>query len=158
MKSLVVYYSRTGNAKFMAEKIAEELGADIEAVIDEKNRRGMIGWLIAGYDATRGKETKIAETKKLPGDFDLIIIGTPVWNARPSPAIRTYLRHRDLSGKKTAIFLACEGRGDQRAIALTKALIPGGDFVGELVVSKALKNREDTLNKISAWCKSLSTL
>ena len=30
MKALVMYYSRTGNAKFIAEKIAQEVNADIE--------------------------------------------------------------------------------------------------------------------------------
>jgi flavodoxin len=40
MRPLVVYYSRTGNARFVAEKIASELSADTEEVIDSKNRRG----------------------------------------------------------------------------------------------------------------------
>ena len=33
MKVLVIYYSRTGNTKFVAEKIAQELEADIEEII-----------------------------------------------------------------------------------------------------------------------------
>jgi hypothetical protein len=57
MKSLVVYYSRNGNSKFIAQKIAEKLGADTEEIIDKKNRRGWIGFLTAGRDATQGKET-----------------------------------------------------------------------------------------------------
>lgn len=100
MKALVVYYSRTGTTKSAAKKIAQELGADMEEIIDKKNRRGPIGFLTAGYDATRAKKTKIAETSKNPNEYDLIVIGTPVWNSRPTPAIRTYLSNYDLSGKK----------------------------------------------------------
>ena len=149
MNALVVYYSRTGNAKFVAEKIAQELGADIEEVIDEKNRRGLIGFLTAGYDATRGKKTKIAETKKPPRKFDLVVVRTPVWNSRPTPAIRTYLSNNDLSGKRIAIFCTTQGGGGEKAIARTKMLIPNSDFPGQLAVSNATKNTADTENRIS---------
>jgi flavodoxin len=36
MKSLVVYYSRTGKTKFVAETIAAELGSEIEEIVDLK--------------------------------------------------------------------------------------------------------------------------
>lgn len=158
MKSLVVYYSRTGKTKFVAEKVASELRADIEEVVDLANRRGWLGFLKAGYDATRGKETKIMEMRKSPRDFDLIVVGTPVWNSRPSPAIRTYLNRNDLSEKKVAIFCTKEGNGKEKALARIKPLISNGNFVGELVVSKALDNREETESQISAWCSTLRSL
>ena len=79
MKSLVVYYSRTGKTKFVAETIAAELGSDIEEIVDLKNREGKIGWMSATQNASRGKETQIAPTKKAPNDYDLLIIGTLVW-------------------------------------------------------------------------------
>lgn len=79
MKSLVVYYSRTGKTKFVAETAAAELGSDIEEIVDLKNREGKLGWMSATQDASRGKETEIAPTKKVPNDYDLLIIGTPVW-------------------------------------------------------------------------------
>lgn len=78
MKSLVVYYTRTGNARFAAEIIAAEIGADVEEIIDMKKRSGAMGYLTGGSDARRGKETEIAQTKKTPADYDLIIVGTPV--------------------------------------------------------------------------------
>jgi len=83
MKSLVVYYSRTGNAKFVAETIASTIGADIEEVVDLKKRGGPVGFLSGGKDATQGKETEIAETKRQPKDYGLIILGTPVWSSSP---------------------------------------------------------------------------
>ena len=36
MRTLVVYYSRTGNTKFVAEKIAEYLKADLCEVVEKK--------------------------------------------------------------------------------------------------------------------------
>jgi flavodoxin len=62
MNTLVVYYSRTGKTRFVAEKVVAELKADIEEIVDLKNRKGRFGFLKAGYDATRGNGTEIAET------------------------------------------------------------------------------------------------
>ena len=65
LKTLVVYYSRTGNARFVAQTIAAEVGADIEEVIDQKKRSGPIGFFTGGSDARRGKETKISANDKV---------------------------------------------------------------------------------------------
>ena len=65
MKSLVVYYSRSGNTRFVAEKISQEIGGDIEEIIDKKRRNGLVGFVLSGYDATRGRITEIAEIRNL---------------------------------------------------------------------------------------------
>jgi flavodoxin len=113
MRSLAVFYSRTGNSKFAAEKVDSELGANTE-VVDLKNRRGLFGFIRAGYDATRGKVTKIEKTQKSPWDYYLIVVGTPVWNSRLTPATRTYLKENDLSQKRVALFSTSEGRGSEK--------------------------------------------
>jgi flavodoxin len=157
MRSLVVFYSRTGNTRFMAEKVAAELSADTEEVVDLKNRRGWLGFIRAGYDATRGNVTKIQKTQKSSWDYDLIVVGTPVWNSRLTPAIRTYLKENDLSQKRIALFSTNEGRGSEKTLAMMKSLIPNGDVVGELGITKGLENREETERKIEAWCNNLKS-
>jgi flavodoxin len=154
MKTLVLYYTRTGNTKFVAETIAAELGADAEEVTDLKNRQGKLGWLSAGRDAMGAKETEISQTKRVPTDYDLIIIGQPVWARNPTPAIRTYLNKNDLSGKKVALFLSDINLG--QAVEKIKALMPNSTLVGELVLSaKDLENKEETKKKIAEWCNTL---
>ena len=154
MKSLVVYYSRTGTAKFVAETIAAELGSDIEEIIDLKNREGKLNYVGAAGDASRGKETKIGPMNRLPSDYDLIIVGTPIWAWSPTPAIRSYLKNNNLSGKKVALFFTYENNLRQ-AKEKTKALMPNSIFAGELALAKALNNKEETESKITAWCNSL---
>jgi len=158
MKTLVVYYSRTGKTRFVAEKVASELKAEIEEVVDLKNRRGRFGFLRAGYDSTRGNETEIGKTQKSPSDFELIVVGTPVWNSRPASAISTYLKKSDFGGKNVAVFCTNEGIGKEKVVERTKALISNGDIVGELVVSKVFENRKDNERKISDWCNKLRSL
>jgi len=158
MKTLIVYYSRTGNTKSVAEKIAYELGAEIEEVMDKKKRSGVLGFLSGGMDATIGRKTEIAETNKNPDDFDLIVVGTPVWSSSPTPAIRTYLSKHDLTGKKVAVFYTSEGTGNDKAIAKIKELIPNGDSTEILVLPKPNKDKAETDNKIVEWCRRLKSL
>ena len=44
-----------------------------------ENRAGIIGYLFAGRDAVRKKLTKLKPLKFNPTDYDLVIIGTPIW-------------------------------------------------------------------------------
>ena len=156
MKSLVVYYTRTGNTKFIAEKIASNIVSDTEEIVDFKKRSGPIGFLLGGKDATQSKETKIGETKHPPKDYNLIIIGTPVWSSSPTPAIRTYINHNNLSGKKVAIFLTAT-KQNQKAIEKTKVLLSNSELVGELMLEEPLKKKEEAEKTIIEWCKTLTS-
>ena len=118
-----------------------------------KNRQGKLSFISAGRDAMSGKETQIAQTKRTPTDYDLIIIGQPVWAGSPTPAIRTYVNKNDLSGRKVALFFSDINLG--QAVEKTKALMPNSTFVGELALSKALENKEETKKKIAEWCNTL---
>jgi flavodoxin len=155
LKTLAVYYSRNGNARFVAETIAAEVGADIEEVIDLKKRSGILGYLSGGSDARRGKETEIAPTTKSPADYDLIIVGTPIWAGRPTPAITTYLKKNDLSGKKVAVFFTQGGKKPQ-GVDQTKALMPNSECIGEFSIVKALSNKEESEKQIIDWCRTLN--
>jgi len=104
MKTLIVFYSRTNTTKKIAEKIAERIGADLEILVDKKNRAGAVGWLVAGKDAGRRKSTEIDNTKYDSNDYDLVILGTPVWVGNFTPAVRRYIELNKSKFKKLAFF------------------------------------------------------
>ncbi|MEM2885773.1 MAG: flavodoxin [Thermoproteota archaeon] len=109
---LVVYYSRTGTTKKVAETIAQALGCDVEEVIDTKDRSGLIGWLRSGRDAASRKLTTIEKTKNRPETYDVVVIGTPVWNGKASTPIMTYVsQYKDLF-KEVAFFCTHDGSGE----------------------------------------------
>ncbi|MGV9142160.1 MAG: flavodoxin family protein [Promethearchaeota archaeon] len=116
MNVLVSYYTRTGNTKKVAKLIADELNADIEEIIDKTKRSGIIGWLKSAYHATREKTTEIEDVEKDPSKFDLIILGTPNWNTRMSPAIRTYIMNYKEEFKDIAVFCSAGGRGVEHVL------------------------------------------
>lgn len=103
-RTLVVYYSRVGKTKELAEELAKKLGCDIEAVVDKKKRTG-IHMLTSGRDAQKMNLTEIEASVKDPSKYDLVVVGTPVYSSRVSAPIRTYLTmNKDKIGK-SAFFL-----------------------------------------------------
>ncbi len=104
MKILVVFYSRSGRTKKVAEAISEILKCDKEEIFDTKNRKGIPGFLSAGTDASLRRLTAIKEIKNNPSLYDLVIIGTPIWSSNISTPIRTYLSLHKEDFKNVAFF------------------------------------------------------
>lgn len=113
-KALVVYYSRTGTTRKVAEKIAAALKCDIEEIIDTRDRSGAWGWLRGGGDAARSKRTVIRKIEKEPGTYDVVIIGTPVWAFTMAPAVRTFIADQRERLKEVAFFCTMGGSGNVR--------------------------------------------
>ncbi|OGS19814.1 MAG: hypothetical protein A3J83_01250 [Elusimicrobia bacterium RIFOXYA2_FULL_40_6] len=95
-KILIVFYSRSGNTERLAKDVAATIGADTEKLIDKTKRSGVFGFILGGRDAMRNKETELEPIKTDASKYDLVILGTPVWGGRMTPAIRTYInKNRD---------------------------------------------------------------
>ena len=74
MKALVVYYSRTGTTKKVAEIIKTKLRCDIEEIITETKRAGLFGYMKCGFEAVFKKIPQIKTAETDPSDYDIIII------------------------------------------------------------------------------------
>lgn len=118
MKCLVVYYSRKGTTKKIGELISNELNCDFEEIYDTKKRSGILGFLRSGKDATLGKLTVIKKIEKNPEVYELIILGTPVWNRRVSSPIRTYIAENKSKFRNVAFFCTEGKKGGKRTFEL----------------------------------------
>lgn len=157
MKSLVLFYSRSGNTRRVAEMIARQLEADIQELVDKKGRAGMLGFLRAGRDAMKKKTTELESLKYQPGDYQLIVVGTPVWASNPAPAVSTFLQSHELSGKKVALFCTMNARGGKEACATLRELIRGGEVVGHLAVAMKKASQDQIEEKVTQWTAQLKS-
>ena len=154
MRILVAYYSRTGTTQFVAEKIAEQLNAEMCEVVDKKNRKGKLAFVKGGYESRRKKLTEI-EVSKTIDKYNLIIIGSPVWSDGITPAIRTFIEKNEFSGKQVAIFVTLKGNNPEKALANFKEAILPEIPLAELGIIDDLKNREKSEQQIMNWCKEI---
>ncbi len=107
-KRLIVYYSKTGNTKELGDELAKRLKADVDVIDDLTDRNGVMGFLKGGWDAWKGKPTRIRYSKT-PSDYDLIIIGGPVWAGTMAPGVREYLKWNKSRINKVAFFCTYGG-------------------------------------------------
>ena len=115
MKTLVVYFSATGNTKAAAQKLAKEFNADLYEITPEvpytaadldwrdKTSRSTIEMQDkTSRPAIKGRCENIAE-------YDVVWIGFPVWWYTAPTIVNTFIEAHDLSGKVLNVFATSGG-------------------------------------------------
>ena len=122
MKSAVIYYSLEGNTKYAAEKIAARLGADLIPIIPVKEYpTGKVSkYFWGGKSATFGEAPRLAPYRFDQNQYDLVILGTPIWAGTFAPPLRTFIRENKLTGKKVALFACCSGGATEKCFEQLK--------------------------------------
>lgn len=113
MEYNVLYFSRTGVSKRVAQKIADGIESKAIEITDDKNWQGVLGFIKGGFYASVGKDVNI----KINGDIDKskgFIIVSPLWAGGPAPAIRTYLKNIPYS--ETKLVITCDGSDVDKSI------------------------------------------
>ena len=157
MKCLVAFYSRTGITRKIAELLSTEMNCEYEEIIDTKKRKGrFIGFLKSGFAATREKLTIIKTIQKDPELYDVVILGTPIWNKRMTPAIRTYITENKNRFKSVAFFCTLGGRGGLETFESMTKLCEKTPVSTLAIIRKDIKNElhQDEIKNFSRQFKS----
>jgi flavodoxin len=110
-KMLIIYYSFSGNTKYIAEKIREKTGGDVFEIETVKTYP-------AEYSALTEEAKRELQTDDLPAlkksppvmsSYDLILVGGPVWWYTVPTPVMSFLRQADFAGKKVSAFCTHEG-------------------------------------------------
>jgi flavodoxin len=121
MKSVVLYFSRTGNTKKVAEAIAE--AAESPA-----------------FDIAS------AEPSVVEG-YDTIFMGTPVEGANPAKEMLAFVqRLPQTQGKKAVLFTTYRLFGNERTMKKIENMIKEKGYETLLKVTKKVKKPEDLTN------------
>lgn len=146
MKTLIVYYSRTNTTKEIANKLQKELDCDIEEITDGNKYKGKLGFMKGGMNATMGRASDIDPVSKDPSDYDLVIIGTPVWSSNMATPIFTYLIKYKDQIKNMASFCTCMGGGYDKALANIAEVSGKTQISTMFLTSKDLENPDEKID------------
>ena len=91
MKYKVVYFTRTGTSKRVAEKIANKLSCEVIQITDNMKWKGIFGFIKGGYYASKDKAVNIKINGNL-ADADELIVVSPLWAGGVAPAIKTFFK------------------------------------------------------------------
>lgn len=156
VKTLIVFFSWGGNTRAVAGQIHDLIGGDMVEVET-----------VVPYPDTYEEVTKIAPTE-LANDFrpelktkvdnmeeyDILIVGTPIWGSHLAPAMKSFLASYDLSGKTIAPFCTHGGSGTAQSVNDIRSVCPDNVTVLESLAiygNRAASSRNDVerwLNRI----------
>ncbi len=130
-KTLVVYYSHSGNTKKLAGKIAELTGADLLELVPEQAYPQDYNTVVeqAKREIQTGFYPKLKN--KLPelAQYDVILAGTPNWWSTMAPPVGSFLKDCNLTRKKVAVFATHGGGGFGHIERDFKTLCPGAEVM-----------------------------
>lgn len=137
MRTLIVYYSRSGRTKLAAEEIAEVLDADTHRIEQEKEWWGPLVYLSGSFASLREKCPKIKDIDLNLEGYDLVLLAAPVWAGKAAPAMNTFISRTDFTGKNVALLVTMGSTSEGKAIQILREKVEARE--GKVTFSFAIQ-------------------
>lgn len=166
MKTLIVYFSYTiGNTKGIAEKIQKSLGGDIVRLETVKPYSEDYQTVVrqGQEEVEKGYQPELKPLGVNVKDYDRIIVGTPTWWYRMTPAVLSFLSNNDFSGKVVIPYSTHAGWPgtvikDMKAVAEKNgASVTDGHEFKFSSNEKHFDKMETSETELNKWIESLKT-
>lgn len=107
MKTAVVFYTYDGSTGVAAQALAVKLGADIFELKEKRQRsKSPMTFVSGGFAAGLGLKSRLQDSfASRMGEYERILIGTPIWASHPVPAVNAFVKQFDPTGKQVMVFL-----------------------------------------------------
>jgi len=127
IRACVVFYSYSGITRGVAEGIRNASGCDLIEVKTKKPYSSFSVYTTGVLHSRKGACDPIEPEVIDVSGYDFLIIGTPVWAWKPSPAINAAVRAlKGCEGKMAVIFTTCSNQPGEALPVLSKALSDRG--------------------------------
>lgn len=123
----ILFYSKTGNTKQIANRIkqqSEKLNHSVNKI--EVTPEKQPGFLKAGYSAIKQKSLPVTNDSLDVSSWDFVFIGCPIWAGKPAPFIKTMIQKTDgFDTTKTSVFITCSGSEEpgSKAVKIIKSYL-----------------------------------
>lgn len=153
VKTLVVYFSRSGNTRVIAGLIKRAHDADLFEIqpATPYPEEYLATVKQATEERDRGIEPALAAKVPHLGDYDTLYLGFPIWGETAPPLIRSFLRAHDTSGKTVVPFVTHGGYGLGRSQAVLSRHAPKARI--QPPFSLQADQERQTMNKVNDWLK-----
>ena len=168
-KTLIVYYSYTGNCRDIVSTVTGLLKADvmeIKPAVDGQdyaaNNYKLGADLINAINAKPGEATGYPGIKAIDrnaADYETIIIVTPLWHSHMAAFMQTYLFKygAQMAGKNVGLIVSSHSSGISSVVADAKRLLPNATFMGEaLWINQSNRSKQDEL--VKNWLTGLNLI
>lgn len=159
MKTSIIYNSYSGVTRGVAEQIRKACDGDLVEVRSKEYSTKLTAYTIGCYRAMKGMCDRIEPETIDVSSCDRIVIGTPVWAGRATPAINAAVAAlAGCEGKKAIIFATCGGKEGETIPFLKKALeVRGVTVAGAFVFDKTSVKDPERINAMIARIAATGT-
>ncbi|MDD3027222.1 MAG: hypothetical protein PHI41_04125 [Erysipelotrichaceae bacterium] len=156
-KTIIVYYSSTGNTYMIAKYLHDQLDWEMVAVSLKKPLRlkGFFKYLYGGFMAISGCRPKLDNIEVDWDEFDRIIIASPIWAGRMAPAIRSLIESKVFANKDIYFLYTNEGGAKNIPRSARKIISANNQLKGTFSCRDVAKNYEQVKKEALDWVKSL---
>lgn len=157
-KTLVVYYSASGNTQRVAGDIAEAAGADLfEIVPSEVYTSDDLNW--SNKDSRVSREHDDESLRDVPlvstsvenwDEYDTVFIGYPIWWAIAAWPVDNFVKNNDFTGKTVIPFATSSSSGMGQSGELLAEMAGTGDWQDGQRFSSGVSGAD-----VQAWVESL---
>ncbi|WP_244834039.1 flavodoxin [Clostridium sp. BJN0001] len=118
MKSIVVYYSVSGQTKLVSEMISKKLECDILEITTKKEIPSdpLFRYLKGIKSILFKKENILNEYNFNSNTYDRIILGFPNWASNCPPAMKEFIKENDFNDKDIYLFTTYVARGGDSCV------------------------------------------
>ena len=160
MKTAVVYYSMGGNTAMVAGKLAGTLSADLISISPKRAYpdKGIRKFLWGGESAVMAETPALEPYTFSAEEYDLVILGFPVWASNIAPPVRTFIRDNldALKDKKIAAFACESGSGGEKALDKLAGCLERGSLTATMIlIDPKDRPKPENDQKITAFLKQL---
>lgn len=151
MKTLVAYFTRSGNTRVIAGAIHRAQASDIFEIKAAKPYPDDYEKTVerARVERDRGIEPALMQPVTEMGRYETIYMGFPIWGETAPPVIRSFLRAHDLKGKTLRPFITHGGYGLGNSLSVLASHAPGARI--EPVFSMEADQERRTLDRVRDW-------
>ena len=147
IKTLIVYYSRSGKSEMLAKDLQSKIGCDTDRI--EYAGKNKVSFLIAGFEAVRRKTVKIKGAVHKPEEYDKIIFVTPIWAGRLSTPVRSYMAENKANIKSYVLIAVSASSPADAAVKDASDILQKQPAVSERYLSKGIDNKTYDLTKFT---------
>lgn len=159
MRSIVVYFSQTGNTKSIAQKIASMIGSDmLELVPVKAYPSGKASkFLMGGMGAVMGDKPKLNPYSFDHYAYNTLILCSPIWAGTIAPPLRTFVTEQNVAGKKIGFVFCSSSEDTSKAYSALTAAVGIPQANASLTLVEPLTNpKEENEELIKAFVKKIS--
>ena len=156
-KKLVAYFSASGRTAKVAEKLANELGAEFYEIKPEvKYTKADLNWMNKKSRSSVEMNDKSFHPAIITGDvdvsgYDTVYLGFPIWWYVAPTLINTFLEAYDFTNKKIVLFATSGGSGFGNTAAELQPSAPDAEITETTVLTGLLTDAK--IKALAESCK-----